>query len=69
MSAESIFEQEQVVANPKGQPEYVVLPIARYRRLLQLLEAYDLGQAILEAEKEPRHSKMEALALLEEEGR
>ena len=69
MSAESILEQEQVIVNPKGQPEYVVLPIARYRRLLQLLEDYGLGQAILEAEKEPRHSKSEALALLEEDDR
>jgi len=65
MSVKSILEQEQIIVNPKGQPEYVVLPIARYRRLLQLLEDYGLGQAILEAEKEPRHSKMEALAFLE----
>jgi hypothetical protein len=69
MRVESILEQEQVIVNPEGKPEYVVLPIARYRRLLQLLEDYGLGQAILKAEKEPRHSKSEALALLEEDDR
>lgn len=65
MSVKSILEQEQIIMNPKGQPEYVVLPIAHYRRLLQLLEDYGLGQAILEAEKEPRLSKSEALVFLE----
>jgi hypothetical protein len=42
-----------------------VLPVARYQQLLQLLEDYGLGQAILEAENEPRYSKSEALYLLE----
>jgi hypothetical protein len=69
MSVKSILAQEQIIVNPKGQAEYVVLPIARYRRLLQLLEDYGLGQAISEAEKEPRHSKSEALTLLEEDDR
>ncbi len=67
MHSGSILENEQVILNPKGQPEYVVLPIARYKRLLQLLEDYGLGQAILEAEKEPRHNKIDALTLLEKD--
>lgn len=65
MHTDSVFENEQLILDAKGQPEYVVLPVARYQKLLQLLEDYGLGQAILEAEDEPRHSKSEALALLE----
>ncbi|MCY7326982.1 MAG: hypothetical protein LH618_00370 [Saprospiraceae bacterium] len=67
LQIESILEKEQVILDAKGQPEYVVLPIDRYKRLLQLLEDYGLGQAILEAEMEPRHTKLEALSLLEED--
>ena len=63
MHTESTLENEQVILDSKGQPEYVVLPIDRYERLIQLLEEYGLGQAILEAENEPRFSKSEALAL------
>lgn len=69
MRVEFNLQKEQVILNPKGQPEYVVLPIARYRHLLRLLEDYGLGRAILKAEKEPRHSKSEAFALLEEDDR
>lgn len=56
--------EEQVILNQKGQPEFVVLPIGRYRRILKLLEDYGLGQAILEAETAPRLSKHEALTIL-----
>lgn len=66
MSALQI-EKEQVILGPKGKPEYVVLPIARYRRLMKLLEDYGLGQAILEAETEVRYTKSAALALLKED--
>ena len=69
MHIKSILENEQVIVNPKGQPEYVVLPIARYKRLLQLLEDYGLSHAILEAETERRYTKSEALTLLEEDDR
>lgn len=65
MHTESTLENEQIILDSKGEPEYVVLPVARYQKLLQLLEAYGLGQAILEAENEPRYSKLEALVLLE----
>ena len=65
MYTASELENEQVILDSKGEPEYVVLPIARYQKLLQLLEDYGLGQAILEAENEPRYSKSKALALLE----
>jgi len=65
MHTDAVFENEQLILDAEGQPEYVVLPVARYQKLLQLLEDYGLGQAILEAENEPQYSKSEALALLE----
>ncbi|MBP6812962.1 MAG: hypothetical protein KA138_15645 [Saprospiraceae bacterium] len=64
MHKESTLENEQVILDSKGEPEYVVLPIARYQKLLQLLEDYGLGQAISEAENEPHYSKSEAIALI-----
>ncbi len=67
MGLEAILKQEQVILDAKGQPVYVVLPITKYKRLLQLLEDYGLAQAILEAETDPRHTKSEALAFLEED--
>ena len=69
MTLEKIVTVEQVILNQKGQPEFVVLPVERYRRILKLLEDYGLGQAILEAETAPRLSKKEASALLEEDER
>ena len=68
MHTDTALENEQVILNSKAEPEYVVLPVARYQKLLQLLEDYGLGQAISEAEIEPRYSKSEALALLESDG-
>ncbi len=65
MHTASTLETEQVILDSKGEPEYVVLPVARYQKLLQLLEDYGLSQAIVEAENEIRYSKSEALALLE----
>ena len=65
MHTETALENEQVILDSKAEPEYVVSPVARYQKLLQLLEDYGLGQAISEAEIEPRYSKSEALALLE----
>jgi hypothetical protein len=67
MTAKKILENEQVILNAKGQPAFVVLPLARYKKMLKLLEDFGLGQAILEAETEPRYSKSEALALLEKD--
>jgi len=69
MTLEKIAAEEQVILNQKGQPEFVVLPVERYRRILKLLEVYGLGQAILETETAPRLSRKEALALLEEDER
>ena len=63
----SILENEQVILGPAGEPEYVVLPIAKYARFLQLLEDMGLSQAILEADREPRFTKSEALGFLKVE--
>ena len=68
MHTDTALENEQVILNSKAEPEYVVLPVARYQKLLQLLEDYGLGQAISEAEIELLYSKSEALALLESDG-
>ena len=61
------MKNEQVILDAKGRPEYVVIPIDRYRKLLEMLEDFGLGQAILEAELSPRLSGAEALAFLDSE--
>ena len=58
------MKNEQVILDAKGRPEYVVIPIDRYRKLLEMLEDFGLGQAMLEAELSPRLSTAEALAFI-----
>ncbi len=65
MAEQQIMKNEQVILDAKGRPEYVVIPIDRYRKLLEMLEDFGLGQAILEAELSPRLSAAEALAFLD----
>lgn len=65
MVEQQIFENEQVILNTDGKPEYVIIPIERYKKLLEMLEDFGLGQAMLEAEQSPRLSLQEALALLD----
>jgi hypothetical protein len=67
MTEQQIMKNEQVILDAKGRPEYVVIPIDRYRKLLEMLEDFGLGQAILEAELSPRLSGAEALAFLDSE--
>lgn len=62
-----ILENEQVIFDASGEPEYIILPVKRYEALLKMLEDYGLGQAMLEAEKDLRLSRKEALAALETE--
>jgi RelB Antitoxin alpha helical domain len=62
---EKILKKEQVILNTKGKPEFVVLPIAEYTKMLQMLEDFGLGQAIIQAEANPRYDKIQALAILE----
>jgi hypothetical protein len=63
--SENLLKNEQVILDTKGKPDYVVLPIAHYSKILQLLEVYGLGQAMLQVETSPRFNKKQALALLE----
>ncbi|MFN0037078.1 MAG: hypothetical protein ACKVUS_18640 [Saprospiraceae bacterium] len=60
-----VLENEQVILDAQGKPAYVVVPVERYKKLLEALEDFGLGEAILEAEQDPRLSRMEALAVLE----
>ena len=55
----------QFIHDNQGNPEYVVLKVDEYEQLLEMLEDFGLGQAMLEAENSPRFSKKEALKLLE----
>ena len=64
MLEQKIFENDQVILNTDGKPEYVIIPIERYKKLLEMLEDFGLGQAMLEAEQTPRLSLEQALALL-----
>lgn len=62
-----VLGNEQLIFNQNGQPQFVVISFERYQFLLEVLEDYGLGQAILEVEDEPRFSKEEAILLLEED--
>ncbi len=57
--------KKQYIYDAKGNAEYVVLSISDYQRLIDLLEDYALGDAMLAAEDAPRYGKEEALKFLE----
>jgi hypothetical protein len=61
------IKHEQVILNQNGQAEFVVLPIARYQKMIDLLEDFGLGKAMLEAEKDQRLHKKDALLMLEDD--
>ena len=56
---------EKYITNSKGDVEYVVIPILKYERIVELLENFGLGLAIKEAEKDKIYTKEDALKLLE----
>lgn len=62
-----ILGQEQYINNPQGEPEFIVVPVAAYRKLIEVIEDYGLGLAIQEAEDTKRYSKEAALRFLEDE--
>lgn len=62
-----ILGQEQYITNSQGQPEFIVLPVAAYQKLIEVIEDYGLGVAIQEAENSPRYSQEAALRFLEDE--
>lgn len=55
---------ERYITNKNGKQEFVILPIKRYKKMLEILEDYGLAKAIKEAEKERTYSLGEALKLL-----
>lgn len=62
-----ILGQEQYINNMQGEPEFIVLPVAFYDQLIELIEDYGLGAAIKEAENSNRYNKEDALRFLENE--
>jgi len=56
---------EQYITNPKGEIEFVVLPIKEYEKLVELIEDHGLGMAIKEAEQDKLYKKEAALRYLE----
>ncbi|MGE0084923.1 MAG: hypothetical protein AB7S75_10915 [Desulfococcaceae bacterium] len=62
-----IIGLEQYITNTQGVPEFVVLPIERYRHLIEFIENYGIGLAIQEAEGEKRYNKEDALRFLDDE--
>ena len=65
-NVQEYLKNPQFINDNKGKPEYVVLKFEEFEHLLEVLEDFGLGQAMLEAENSPRMSKNEALKLLEQ---
>ena len=59
--------KKQFIYDAHGKAEYVVLSIAEYERLVELIEDNALGEAMLAAEGAPLYNKEEALKFLENE--
>ncbi|MFZ2630969.1 MAG: hypothetical protein WA081_21600 [Desulfosalsimonadaceae bacterium] len=62
-----ILGQEQYITNTKGEPEFIVLPVERYRELIEFIEDHGLGLAMQEAENDKRYDRAEALRFLSNE--
>ena len=62
-----IIGLEQYITDTQGVPEFVVLPIEKYRYLIEFIEDYGIGLAMQEAEGEKRYDKEEALRFLNDE--
>lgn len=57
--------KKQFIYDSDGKPEYVVLTVSEYENLLQIIEDYNLGKAMMAAENSPKYGKEEALKLLD----
>lgn len=57
--------KKQYIYDAKGNAEYVVLSINDYQKLMDLLEDFTLGEAMVAAEDAPRYGKEDALKFLE----
>ena len=53
--------KKQFIYDSDGKPEYVVLAVSEYENLLQIIEDYNLGKAMMAAENSPKYGKEEAL--------
>lgn len=62
---QNILPKERYILNKSGNPEYVVLPINKFRKMLNILEDYGLGKAIKEVSRQKKHSLEKALKLLD----
>ena len=68
MSKLKIMKNEQYITNAQGEVEYVVLPLDKYSKLIEIIEDYGLANAMKEAEKDKTYSKEEELKILENNG-
>jgi len=55
---------ERFITNNKGKRKFVILPIKKYNKMLEILEDYGMAKAIKEVEKERIYSLDEALKML-----
>jgi hypothetical protein len=61
-----LLENEQYIKNAKGELEFVVIPVSKYKKIIEMIEDHGLGLAIKEAENEKLYSKDEALRYLDD---
>jgi len=61
-----ILGYEQYINNTQGKPEFIVLPIKAYQKLIDFIEDYGLGLAMEEAENSKRYDKEMALRFLDD---
>ena len=52
---------EKYITNANGEVEYVILTLADYERIIELLEDYGLGLAMKEAEADKTYDRAHAL--------
>jgi hypothetical protein len=56
--------EEHLILDSKGEIEYVLVPLKKYEKIIDLLEDYGLGQAMKEAETSKILHKKAALEFL-----
>ena len=56
---------EKFITDANGEIEYVILPLAEYEKLIDLLEDYGLGLAMKEVEGDKAFNKEQALRYLD----
>lgn len=51
-TSQKLIEDEQYLKDENGAIKFVVIPIKKYKKLVELMEDYGLGLAMKEAEEE-----------------